>query len=211
MICVGVSSYAWPLMVLNYLQVKGFIPNLQSSEFTFPKQTIRLTWGRDNGKRVFDVSFFEDRTHAVFEAKPFDSGVMFSLLYEFMVFWGYEYRWDGRQTTCIRSGGMTDVPREIGFKQDTRLIVRDPFELDRNCTGLVRRWDIIKEEFQRAVWLFCDNKFEDVFVEGMPLHERNKQKRDKVRRSRKNKKTAERRAAKKEAEAPKQQSIQPVG
>jgi hypothetical protein len=64
---------------------------------------------------------------------------------------------------------LFDPPVEI--QKITSLIVQDPFDVERNCTGGVDTETIILE-FERAVKLMDTGDITKVFETGIPLHER---------------------------------------
>ncbi|TPX60072.1 hypothetical protein SpCBS45565_g07602 [Spizellomyces sp. 'palustris'] len=248
-----ISSYAYSLMILNYLQLRGIIPSLQllfdgpQNIVIVPKQqlmprrkpennrprrarsqTSKVTIteappidelqlqletlsietpavdcvestgpqdeqlvetecikgevedggnGMEEDEQITDnmnpnmlmanVAFLDDVTHPCL--KPYMSrfasltsadvwcskdGVA-SLFYEFLRFYGWEFRYRPDRIVSVRLGKVLDtVTPDLEHwmrKPGLKLIVEDPFQLDRNCTGVVLDPGKVVKEMQRAV------------------------------------------------------------
>ncbi|KNC99965.1 uncharacterized protein SPPG_05340 [Spizellomyces punctatus DAOM BR117] len=122
-----------------------------------------------------NVAFLDDVTHP--SLKPYVSrfasltsadiwcgkdGVA-SLFYGFLRFYGWEFRYRPDRIVSVRLGKVLDtVTPDLEHwmkKPGLKLIVEDPFQLDRNCTGVVMDPGKVVTEMQRAVK--CLHQIED--------------------------------------------------
>ena len=152
-----ISSYAYCLMAIAYLQHLGILPNLQSSSLNPERKLITVPATRDPfGEQItVDVSFADVRMSgqelSIKTATDADmvwgeTGVT-SLLEGFLHYYGYEYQYGSNIAVSIRDGGFVafENPKKCG------LIVMDPFELERNCTSFVTgSLKAIRNEFKSA-------------------------------------------------------------
>lgn len=116
-----------------------------------------------------DVSFLEDLSHpALAPFKTRWSGLtpedlwggpegIASFLYGFLRYYGWDFRYRVDQVISVRLGKVLDTvtPDLEHWKKKTGmvLIVEDPFQLDRNCTGVVTEPGKVVKEMRRAVQL----------------------------------------------------------
>ncbi|KAJ3309343.1 Terminal uridylyltransferase 4 [Boothiomyces sp. JEL0838] len=149
----SISSYAYSLMVIAYLQeVEGLI-TLQ--EDGGERTTIRVPEinGERSKFRTVDVTFISDCNHPKIQSyKPISKSID-ELFYEFLIYFGYKFTYD--KIISVK-GGMVDTA--------DCLYVLDPFEVDRNCTSMVGgNLGTIVKEFQHGVQLFEKGDLKGLF------------------------------------------------
>jgi DNA polymerase sigma len=171
-----ISSYAYCLMVLAYLQSVGVIQNIQNPELGFPKEVVsvpeiktRTKNNNDNLYRQVDVSFQKSIHHEQFQNACHGTnqqvwnpkiGVA-ALFYGFMKFYGSCFKYSSSYRISIRDGGFI---QSSSVDQKRCLFVLDPFELERNCTAMVaKNLDLIIQEFRLAATLIQNGNITKVF------------------------------------------------
>eukprot|EP00842_Homolaphlyctis_polyrhiza_P003013 jgi/Hompol1/3712/HPOL_003327-RA len=168
-----VSSYAYSLMVIAYLQRAGVIPSLQAIADPINRVVVEVPepLQRSNRKgiqmRQVDVSYEKNlnspalasylATAKALSASPqaiweSEKGIV-SLLYGFARYFGYEHTYRDNVRITVKNGNMVDViPQQSKRNSPRSLHVEDPFELDRNCTfGARHQLNLLQQEFRR----FC--------------------------------------------------------
>ncbi|KAI9007258.1 hypothetical protein BC832DRAFT_440380 [Gaertneriomyces semiglobifer] len=195
-----ISSYAFSLMVINYLQVAGVLPSLQQLYGGVERITLRVAVSRTTRRRHWvrgkdrkkdqtkdsttedvttvleslrqsyfhaDVSFLEDMNSPLLSSYGRRSGMMrladiwsgpdgvASLFYKCLRYYGWDYSYLPHQIVSVRTGTVLDyIPpdlEELKHKTGMILVVEDPFELSRNCTGGVTDLGRVVQEMRRAV------------------------------------------------------------
>jgi DNA polymerase sigma len=170
-----ISSYAWSIMVIAFLIHKGYIKSLQDPDLALETQLIRVpevnTKGNSTVDRVIDVTACYDLHDLIlepilkrkFDGKEFWGGPdgIASLLEQFFDFYGHKYKYKPSVAITIRDGTAIRI---IPPTDNRKLVVLDPFELDRNCTSMVQKaLPLIIEEFRSAYRLFRKGNMEQLF------------------------------------------------
>ncbi len=102
----GLSSYAWIIMCIFYLQQIGLLPNLQAKE------------NLGDAKRVFclghDVTFLDDwkRLNEFKEQARANTSTLSELVYGFFLFFGFRVNWI-RACICIKTGKLISIPKNF--------------------------------------------------------------------------------------------------
>ena len=158
-------------MGIAYLQKLKILPNLQAQNELLVRRVISVPATRDpfGEQRSVDVSFFNVQMTAAELKNKFEqdselvwgeNGVC-SLLQGFLHYYGFEYPYGQGIAVSVKDGGF--VPYET--KQESRLIVLDPFEEDRNCTSFViGSLKAIISEFKSGHQAFKEGKPELLFI-----------------------------------------------
>ncbi|KAJ3182459.1 hypothetical protein HDU85_002556 [Gaertneriomyces sp. JEL0708] len=195
-----ISSYAFSLMVINYLQVAGVLPSLQQLYGGVERTTLRVAVSRTIRRRHWvrakdrkkeqtkdsttedvttvleslrksyfhaDVSFLEDMNSPLLSSYGRRSEMMrladiwsgpdgvASLFYKCLRYYGWDFSYLPHQIVSVRTGTVLDyiTPdlEELNQKTGMVLVVEDPFELSRNCTGGVTDLGRVVQEMRRAV------------------------------------------------------------
>ena len=129
----SLSSYAYSLMVISFLQSCGVIPSLQSN---IEKRTLvsvfenrkRKDAEESSKRKTFDVSYKKStNTFRLSEPEIWDAktGVP-ALFYGFMKYWGYEHNYDTGKSYCSVAQGGIFIGKSIPLCTG-RLNVWDPF------------------------------------------------------------------------------------
>ncbi|KAJ3106222.1 hypothetical protein HDU97_006855 [Phlyctochytrium planicorne] len=116
------------------------------------------------GMVTWDISFLEDLSHPSLSQYPKNMGTdleanVVSLFYEFMRYYGWEYTYKRDRVVSIREGTVLDYLPDPLYRQKSiefALVVEDPFQLDRNTTGMVEEIPVVLNEFRRACRILAD-------------------------------------------------------
>ncbi|KAG0257348.1 hypothetical protein DFQ27_005180 [Actinomortierella ambigua] len=156
------SSYAYVLLVIHVLQVRGVLPNLQ--RITVDNSGRIPFWDCQGFNRYFfeDVSELDNHWRPTEESRRQSVG---ELLYEFFRYFVNEFRY-ATQVVSIRKGGLlTKDEKEwskeflqaenrphTGVRSRYLFCIEDPFEVDHNVARTVDRYTLftIRGEFMRA-------------------------------------------------------------
>ncbi|KAJ3332149.1 hypothetical protein HDU76_001136 [Blyttiomyces sp. JEL0837] len=121
---------------------------------------------QDDGLVAWDVSFAEISESSVQEwvnkAGSASPDVVMKdtvrLFYEFVRFYGYQYEFSKTKVVSARLGKILDglTPALSANRKGTALVVEDPFQLDRNTTGMVSNIRTLVEEFRRAANILAE-------------------------------------------------------
>eukprot|EP00933_Yihiella_yeosuensis_P050448 TRINITY_DN48230_c0_g1_i1.p1 TRINITY_DN48230_c0_g1~~TRINITY_DN48230_c0_g1_i1.p1 ORF type:complete len:529 (+),score=89.44 TRINITY_DN48230_c0_g1_i1:39-1625(+) len=175
----NLSSYAWTIMVIYWLQLIDLLPSLQELETTARTVPDVDFWGYE---RDFETKFMpaEDYLHGVKtgkidsckgeEKRKFD---MADLLYSFFCFFYKEYEW-GSEVVSIRKPDRRKADtwwRLYGKPQsDPGIHVEDPIELrDLNIVVKRDRLAQLKAEFAQATELLEKGCSLEEFLSSPPL------------------------------------------
>ena len=169
-----ISSYAWSLMVLAFLQNRGILKNLQQ-EYQGPRQliTVRETGLISRRSRLKEIHHLKYRSVDVsfqyapkvnFQSHEIDwlsSDGVANLFLEFLDFFANKHSYNPQNAVSIKDGGIKILPAI----DDKLLVVLDPFENDRNCTKMVDDvgLKVIRKELKAATKHLKMGKIEFVF------------------------------------------------
>lgn len=153
-----ISSYAYTLMVIAFLQDRGILGNLQK-EYQGPRIVVKVPdtfhkrGKRREGHRIVDVSFqkvepVQFDPISVQEAWKGENGIA-SLFVQFLDYFALKHSYKCTNIVSVKDGGFINTAEAI---DDRLLVVLDPFEEDRNCTRMVdmRSLKLIRSEFLYA-------------------------------------------------------------
>lgn len=154
-------------MVIAYLQHVGVLKNLQDQGLGFEKRFVKVPVARHskNGRmdmREVDISYCRDlKTQSLKESisdslKYSDSNMLWNatdgvpaLFLGFFQFFCSEYNYSKKWCISIKDGGFL---KSASLNNNSGLVVLDPFEKERNCTGIIKKkLKIIQEEFKRSI------------------------------------------------------------
>jgi DNA polymerase sigma len=170
-----ISSYSWSIMAIAFLIQKGYIKSLQDPILKLEKKLIRVPEVNLKSKssidRVIDVTACYDLDDPALEPilnRKFDGKELWcgpdgvaAMLGQFFAFYAYEYKYKPSIAITIRD--RVGV-KSISPTDNRKLVVLDPFELDRNCTAMVQKTlPLIIEEFRSADRLFKKGNMEQLF------------------------------------------------
>lgn len=154
----SLSSYAYLLMVINYLQTRNppVLPCLQQIYDTEQRNPILID--------DFDCYFYTEFEQLTYYGQN-NTETVGQLLIGFYKYYACEFDWDNSVVSIRVGRHLTKVEKQWNEKdpenRDNFLIaIEDPFELSHNLGRLVdlENLDIIKYEFQRAYKLLCTNE-----------------------------------------------------
>jgi hypothetical protein len=159
----SISSYAYSLMAIAYLQHINVVPNLQTAVqpdvVKVPLPTRRRE-KKSAGTRAVDVAYNQPTTTTTTDAGLIwgPDGVA-ELFYGFMKYYGYEHVYHATNHVDVKQGGIVK-----GEDMEGKMITLDPFERERNTTGCVdKALKYLIPEFKRVCDLIGSDKLTDIF------------------------------------------------
>jgi hypothetical protein len=168
-------------MVIAYLQHVGVVKNLQDQRLGFEKRLVKVPETKvRHGKNVqvemreVDISYCYDfKTGGLKDSirdssKFLDSKLLWNgndgvpaLFLGFCQFFCSEYKYSKKWCVSVKDGGFL---KGVDFEVNSRLVVLDPFEKERNCTGMVKKTlGLIQDEFKRLVDMVENGEVRRVF------------------------------------------------
>lgn len=135
----NLSSYAWTIMVIYFLQLVDVLPSLQELAAERSKTTDINYWGI---KEIFDTSFLPADEYLASCANMAEKWSLAKLAFGFFKFYAEEYRW-GDELVSIRQPDRRTVDTMFRFVRgkmhpEPGIHVEDPFEI-RDLNIVLRR------------------------------------------------------------------------
>jgi len=117
-----ISAYAHVLMIINFLQIKGVVPNLQALAADI---TPRMMC------EGYDVTYLQDISQV---PKSTNTQSLGELLVEFFHYYGHQFRFTS-SVVSVRTAGilsLTSKLDEFVGREGKFVFIEDPFKLDHN-------------------------------------------------------------------------------
>ena len=168
----SISSYGYSLMAIAYLQHIHMIPSLQRLHSGPPiickvlQPDLQRKGKKQLNTREVNVSFATNAIHLVVAPNlVWSSDGVPGVFYGFMKYFAEEYEYFPTTHVCIKQGGIIFNQDCMPKNRRARLVVRDPFEQERNCTSSVDdSLALIIKEFSRACTIIESGaNFETIF------------------------------------------------